>query len=62
MPLGQITLTYGLDEDGDRTTALEFSVDIDKLTALGMLQLAQAHITEMLMYGDMIDTDEDDDD
>ena len=60
MPLGQITLTYGLDEDGDRTTALEFSVDIDKLTALGMLQLAQAHITELLMYGDML-TDEDDD-
>ena len=60
MPLGQITLTYGLDEDGDRTSTFEFSHDIDKLTALGMLQLAQAHITEMLMYGDTLTEDDDD--
>ena len=49
--LGEITLTYGLDSDGDRATAIQFSQDIDRLTAIGMLELAKTHLTEWLMYG-----------
>ena len=50
--LGQITLTYGLDSEGDRATSIEFTADIDRLAALGVLELAKAHLTDALLYGD----------
>ena len=60
--LGAITIRYGLDQDGDRVSSMEFTGDLDRIQMLGLLTLTQHHVVDAMYAAELEDEEDWDDD